>query len=1503
MIAPSRCHILLGALAVFVGLPTISRSQLPTDAAPHADVDFDHVRRREEWFLHGRNLPGQSSAELRRRAYAAKMRARVLRESRARANGSQPLTPSTGWTPLGPVPLASDATGDGFQDYGYVSGRATAVTIDPADATGRTVFVGGAQGGVWKSTNATDPAASVAWSPLTDDQATLSIGAIAIQPGNSNPATSVVLVGTGEANNAADSYFGLGILRSVDGGNTWSLESSANAGAYSFSGLGTTRMAFSTFNPSTVIAAMAASSEGAIDGALTSNTYRGLYTSTDAGQTWAYDTLFSGANEATSATSVVYNAAAGLFFAALRYHGIYSSPDGLTWTRLTVQPGVPGLLSAIACPQNYLTTCPIYRAEITVVPGRNELYVWFISLDAGGNPVDQGIWLTLNSGASWSQIGDSAIANCGDPSGCGVEQGFYNLDLLAVPNCPGGAPICQTGATDLYAGAINLYKCTILSPATNPACNAPFLNLTHVYGCNPLSAPAHVHPDQHAMAFEITSAGTDLMYFANDGGLYRALDGFTGLPSGACTVANQFDDLNQDLGSMTQFVAFSQHATDTNTLLGGTQDNGSPATASATTSASWGNVLSGDGGFNAIDSVSGNWFTSNPDVGGGTLNIYECNSGIHCNDSLFTSVVNSGNIGGDDGAFYFPYMLDPQSTSSLLLGTCRVWSGPRSGGAFKDLSLNFDTLGLAACAGNEVNTVRGLAAGGPTNTSGSLVVYATTDGLGPASIAPPIGGNVWVTTNATPISGVNSTFSNTTLNGPGGVSINPNQFPVSSVAIDNSDPTGNTAYVAIMGFTGGAGHVWQTTNAGASWTDFSGSSATALPDSPANAVVVDSTARIVYVGTDVGVFQSLTSSASWIEVGPVPGTSLPGFLPDVAVTGLALFDSGGERLLRASTYGRGIWQFNLVSTPDFAILISNTPLTTFPNTNVTFDGTLIAENGYNNSVELSCTPGTSSPPSPCTPNPVSLTPTSAGAAFQVAAGVTGITDYNFNVQGTGSDPQNTTHSAAVTLHVVNLTVSTPSPGSVSVPDGTTSAPVSFQLVAQGTFTQSVTMSCAFSPPIAQAACNFTPAATVFPTSKAQFPMTAAVVLQFGTSPGKYTVTLQAETEGAPQPITATFQMTVTSNPTFVLALPAAFPEVNAGSTGTTGSITVTAEDGFTGTVSMSCISSFGAGSCSISPTQLSVFPATATLTINGNAFSAGAYQITVQGTSGSLNNSVPVSFNVGDYTLTGPSTASAIPGGIAAVKFTITSTFNYSGQVTATCDASALAGTLCSISPANPIAVASGAAVNLNVSLNVPNDATPNTYSIKLNTQDSGGAPSHSLTLALTVGQAFTIGSLSPSSQTISTGQSASFNFSVLPDGASFTGTVSLACSGAPAISVCAFTPNPVTPGGTSVAVVLNVSTTKASSQTALPIAFLLTGGFLLPALAICGSRTRRSLVLLAALSIIAALPSCGGGTGGGGSSGGQHQGTQPGTYSISVIGTSNSIVVTSPPVTLTVNP
>ncbi len=1117
------CTSLLALLTILLApIAQAQGARKPLPEAPIRDADGDHEAQRSEWFLHGRVVPGKSSAELRHRAYQIKMEARTARM--ARVSAAPPITTlapvSGGWTPLGPVPLASDATGTGFQDYRQVSGRATAVAIDPADATGNTVYIGGAQGGAWKSTNAaTSIADNVTWTPLTDDQATLSIGAIAIQPGNSNPAQSLVLVGTGEADNSSDSYFGLGFLRSRNGGATWGpLISTANGGTLgtlSLSGLGATRIAFSsaTGQTSTVVAAMAATSEGSVAGALTGNTYHGLYTSIDAGQTWTYDALFSrGPGEATSATSVVYNAAAGLFFAALRYHGFYSSPDGLTWTALPNQPGVTGLLSAAACPQSYVTTCPIYRGEITVVPGRNEMYVWFVSADSGGNPVDQGIWQSLNSGATWTQINDGGILNCGDTNGCGVEQGFYNLELLAVPNCANGLETCAGNPTDLYAGAINLYKCSIDS--ANPTCSNPtFLNLTHVYGCNPLSALAHVHPDQHAVAFSIPNAGSssavDLMYFANDGGIYRALNGFAGLTSGSCSGANQFDDLNQNLGSMTQFVGFSEHPTNVNLLLGGTQDNGSPATGSATTSTSWVNVLSGDGGYNAIDPNTGNWFASNPDTGAGTLNIQECSSGVSCTDSLFSVVVGSGDVGGDDGSFYFPYILDPQSTTSMLVGTCRVWSGPRSGGAFTTLSLNFDTLGNGTCAGTEVNVIRALAAGGATNTGGSKVIYATTDGPGPNNLASPIGGNVWVTTNAMPVSGLASSFANVTLNGPGGNSINGSEFPISSVAIDSSDATGNTAYVTVMGFTGGPGHVWQTTNAGANWVDFSGTGANAIPDSPANAVVVDPVAHLVYVGTDVGVFQSSTSAAAWSEVGPIPGPTSTGFLPNVAVTALAIFNSGGKKLLRASTYGRGVWQFNLLATPDFEISILNTPQSVFPGGNAVFNGTLIALNGYGSAVELTCVAGTSSPPVPCVASPVSVTPTLAGTAFTLTAGTSSVADYYFNAQGAGTDTNNTTHLAAVALHVVNFSLTPISPATVTEPRGATSPPVSFQVTAQGTFAQSVTLSCGFAPAISGATCGFSPAAMVYPTSSSPVSVTATVTVPPGTTTGNYTVTVQA----------------------------------------------------------------------------------------------------------------------------------------------------------------------------------------------------------------------------------------------------------------------------------------------------------------------------------------------------------------------------------------------------------
>jgi hypothetical protein len=1317
----------------------LASAQGQATQGPVADSDGDHVKERNEWFFRGRLVQGKNSAELRRRAYLAKLqmraqRAATLAAARAQTvRASSPVSLSFGaWVPLGPVPLASDATGNGTQDYHQVAGRATAVAIDPADPSGNTVYIGGAQAGVWKSTNGASVIAnSVLWAPITDDQATLSIGAIGIQPGNTDPAQTVVLAATGEANNSGDSYFGLGILRSADGGDSWNLISTANSGALSFSGLGGTRMAFSMASgqTNTAVAAMATSSEGTIDGAITAGTTRGLYTSLDAGQTWNYNALVDpgGATDATSATSVVYNAGAGLFFAAVRYHGFYSSPDGVNWARLAAQPGGAALSSAACPPQSTSNNygCPIYRAELTVAPGRNEMYAWIVYLSSTGSPVDGGIWLSANGGASWSSISDGAIANCGDFDGCGVQQGAYNLELLAVPN---------GGATDLYAGAVNLFKCSIT--VQNPTCAAaPFLNLTHVYGCAPISALAHVHPDQHALAYTIPSTGSDegnaLLYFANDGGIYRALDGFTGLNTGACSGTNLFDDLNQNLGSMTQFVSFSQHPTDPNTMLGGSQDNGSPATNQAATNPGWVNVLGGDGGYNAIDpNVPLNWYASNPDIPPGGLGVQLCSSGVNCTDGGFGFVVTSATVGGDDGAFYFPYILDPQSPSAMLVGTCRVWRGSRLGGAFTVLSPNFDTLSSGTCSGSEVNQVRSLAAGGQTDSNGSSVVYATTSGLGPLeSVATsPAGGQVWVTPYAT---GGIPAFADVTNNGPAG-NINPNQFPISGVALDPSDATGATAYVTVMGFTGGTEHVWKTLNLGASWTDYTGN----LPDSPVNAVVVDAAISQVFVATDVGVFASSTTPpANWTELGPNPGSNQTGFLPNVAVTALGLFTSGGQQLLRASTYGRGIWEFNLVITPDFELTISNPLQTIFAGQTATLNGTVTALSGYASPVTLSCVVGTTAPPATCSPSPTTLTPADQ-TPFTITAGDV-VGDYSFNVQGAGSDANNTTHQVPVTLQVVSFAMSTPSPLIVTVPRGTTSTPVSFQISAGGSFNQSVAVSCSVA--IAGATCMLTPGTTVNPTASSPVSMTASVSVPAGTPVNNYPVTIQATTAGAPAVLTTSFTLDVVLNPTFVLTEPTAFPEVNAGSSGTSGTISIASQDGFSGTVTLSCPTTFGTGSCSIAPTSVSSFPATVTLTINGIDFTAGSYSMVITGSSGSTVHTLAVPFDVGDYSISGTQTLPLTPGGQGTANLTLTSSFGYSGMINATCNASALAGAVCTLSPVNPLKLASGGTANFTAAVSVPTTAAVGAYNINITTQDTTGAPNHSYAFALTVNSGFTV--------------------------------------------------------------------------------------------------------------------------------------------------------------------
>src|SRR5581483_1951179 len=410
--------LLRGILGLLIsGLPILSSVVFAQTSGingePNSATRAKQRQQHERWRMNGRAVPGEDAAALRYQAHSQKMRMRIARSSSASLvmnSFSRTAIMTGGWTPLGPAPLASEASGTGLQDYNWVSGRATAVAIDPADSTGNTVYAGGAYGGVWKSSNGTAQPPNVVWSPIIDDQGTLSVGSIAIQPGNAQ-GQSVILVGTGETNGSSDSYYGLGILRWTDANSQWNLITEDSTKTRSFAGLGFSKIAFSSATPNLAVAGASSTTEGLYEGLENPVAVnRGIYYSTDSGTTWTYATMADGSTgtDPSSISSVVYNASASQFFAASSLHGFYSSSDGIYWTRLLNQPGSG--LNASACPAHVASPsiCPIYRAELTVVPNRNEMYVWYV--DANDN--DQGIWKTLDGGKTWMPLNESGITNC-----------------------------------------------------------------------------------------------------------------------------------------------------------------------------------------------------------------------------------------------------------------------------------------------------------------------------------------------------------------------------------------------------------------------------------------------------------------------------------------------------------------------------------------------------------------------------------------------------------------------------------------------------------------------------------------------------------------------------------------------------------------------------------------------------------------------------------------------------------------------------------------------------------------------------------------------------------------------------------------------------------------------------------------------------------------------------------------------------------------------------------
>lgn len=349
-----------------------------------------------------------------------------------------------------------------WQDEGpyNIGGRITTVAVHPGSP--ETVFIGAANGGVWRSSDR-----GLNWQPVFDNVAgTQSIGALAIAPSDNN----IIFAGTGEANISADSYPGTGIYKSLDGGDSWT-----------FSGLPEShhigRIAIHPMNSQEIFVAVS----GVLFG---KNDQRGIYRSQDGGSSWSRVLFVS---DSTSAIDVAINPVSPTtIFAAMWERirrpesriagglttGLYRSDDGgNTWN--PVGGGLPAPSTTNG------------RIGIAIAPSNPE--IMYVSY-ADHPGYFKGLYKSTNGGLNWTQTNDGTLANLYS------SFGWYFGNLAVSPTNP----------NTVYALGVPLYKTT----------NG---------GSSWFSSDGNMHVDHHAIW--INPNNDQELYVGNDGGFYYSQNG------------------------------------------------------------------------------------------------------------------------------------------------------------------------------------------------------------------------------------------------------------------------------------------------------------------------------------------------------------------------------------------------------------------------------------------------------------------------------------------------------------------------------------------------------------------------------------------------------------------------------------------------------------------------------------------------------------------------------------------------------------------------------------------------------------------------------------------------------------------------------------------------------------------------------------------------------------------------------------------------------------------
>lgn len=661
-----------------------------------------------------------------------------------------------------------------------VGGRTRAMVLDANDPTGNTMFAGGVSGGLWKTTNISSPTPQ--WAPIDDLFENLAVSAIAQDP--SNP--DIMYFGTGEGWFNADALRGLGIWKTTDGGQTWN------------------RLASTAIPTFYYCQKLIVDASGAV---FASTSSAGLVRSLDGGNTWSTVLglgTFANSSEATDielASNGDMYVAMGIFSQGSLWKSINS---GNSWTQLTT--GLP--------------SSGYDRVEIaSAASDPNRVY---LLLQDGADNQCEGIYRSNNAGASFTSVNNPAALGM---SSFTRNQAWYDLICAVDPNDP----------NTLMIGGVDLLR------STNGGNS--WTQVSQWFGGGGLQ---YVHADQH----EILYGSSSIVYFGNDGGVWRS-------SNGGVSITDRNDAYN-----ITQFYSCAIHpGKDVNYFIGGAQDNGTQRVTSETFGPAF-EVSGGDGSFAHIDADE-----PNIQMSGYTYQNYVITT------NNWSSASGAGD-GSQRGSFINP--TDYDSDANILY-----------------------------CAYNSGNFYRISGIGGGRAENQFAIPAFGGGTVRHVMVSQNVNNRVYFgMSNGRVIRVDNADSSN-----PTGVQLNTAGGPrgsISCIAIEN----GNDNHLLVTSSNYGTVSVWETFDAGGTWTNQEGD----LPDMPVRwAMFSPVNSNTALLATELGVWATDDLSAASVQW--IPNPTVPN-------TRVSMLQSRASGTILAGMYGRGFYTTSSLEIPSVEMVLS-----------------------------------------------------------------------------------------------------------------------------------------------------------------------------------------------------------------------------------------------------------------------------------------------------------------------------------------------------------------------------------------------------------------------------------------------------------------------------------------------------------------------------------------------------------------------------------------------------